>query len=172
MTSSASLLADLEARLAQSGGEGALAFLTERFADAGGMDAELADADAAIRAAELAEERSESWMMDAFERFPIMNADTFPHSSHVDPRAHAVLATHRLGQGSGLYLPSEVRAMHERGEVSREWRAREGLRFRVFATLMQALGEAMVEGGVGPAAYVSTCQETAKALGGMEIAAP
>ena len=133
---------------------------------------ELGDADAAIRLAEQAEERSEVWMMDAFEQFPIVNAQTFPHSSHVDPRAHAVLATHRLAQGSGLYLPSELRAMNERDEVSREWQAREGLRFRVFAAMMRALGEAMVEGSVRAAAYVSTCQETAKALGGIEIAAP
>ena len=62
--------------------------------------------------------------------------------------------------------------MNERDEVSREWQAREGLRFCVFAAMMRALGKAMVEGGVGPAAYVSTCQETAKALGGIEIAAP
>ncbi len=166
------LLEDLEARLAESGGEGTLSFLSERLGDADAVGVELADAEDAIRAAEQAEARAESWMKDAFERFPIMNADTFPHSSHVDPRAHAVLATHRLAQGSGLYLPSELRAMHERDEVSRTWQAREGLRFRVFATLMRALGEAMVEGDVGPAAYVSTCQETAKALGAIEIAAP
>ncbi len=166
------LVADLEARLEESGGEGVLGFLAERLGNAAGMGTELADAEGAIGEAERAEERSESWMKDAFQRFPITNADTFPHSSHVDPRAHAVLATHRLGQGSGLYLPSELRAMQERDEVSREWQAREGLRFRVFATLMRALGEEMLEGGVGPAAYVSTCQETAKALGSMEIAAP
>ena len=166
------LLADLEARLGESGGEGVLGFLSERLGDEEGMAEELADADAAIEAAEGAEERSTTWMMDAFEQFPIVNATTFPHSSHVDPRAHAVLATHRLGQGSGLYLPSEVREMQERGEVSRAWQAREGLRFCLFAAMMRALGEAMVEGGVGPAAYVSTCQETAKALGAIEIAAP
>ena len=83
-----------------------------------------------------------------------------------------MLATHRLAQGTGLYMPSELRAMNEREEVSRAWQAREGLRFRVFATLMRALGEEMVEGGVRAAAYVSTCQETAKALGVIEIAAP
>lgn len=166
------LLADLEARLAQSGGEGVLGFLEERLGDAEAMGAELADPDAVVGAAEAAEERSEGWLMDAFEQFPIVNAQTFPHSSHVDPRAHAVLATHRLAQGSGLYLPSELRAMNERDEVSREWQAREGLRFCVFAAMMRALGEAMVEGSVGAAAYVSTCQETAKALGGIEIAAP
>ena len=165
-------MADLEARLEESGGEGVLGFLSEQLGDAEGMAEELADADAAIQAAEVAEERSTTWMMDAFEQFPIVNAQTFPHSSHVDPRAHAVLATHRLAQGSGLYLPSELRAMHERDEVSRAWQAREGLRFQVFATLMRALGEEMVEGGVGPADYVSTCQETAKALGAIEIAAP
>ena len=166
------LLADLEARLEESGGEGALGFLAERLGDAGAMKGELADADGAIGEAERAEERSETWMKDAFQRLPITNADTFPHSSHVDPRAHAVLATHRLAQGSGLYLPSELRAMHGRDEVSRAWRAREGLRFSVFATLMRALGEAMLAGDVGAAAYVSTCQETAKALGALEIAAP
>lgn len=166
------LLGDLEARLEESGGEGVLGFLEERLGDEAAMGTELGDADAAVEAAEVAEERSESWMMDAFEQFPIVNAQTFPHSSHVDPRAHAVLATHRLAQGSGLYLPSELREMHERDEVSRAWQAREGLRFCVFATMMRAVGEAMVEGGVGAAAYVSTCQETAKALGGIEIAAP
>ena len=166
------LLADLETRLVESGGEGVLGFLSERLGDAEGMSTELADADAAIQQAEVAEERSESWLKDAFAQFPIMNAATFPHSSHVDPRAHAVLATHRLAQGTGLYMPSELRAMNEREEVSRAWQAREGLRFRVFATLMRALGEEMVEGGVRAAAYVSTCQETAKALGGIEIAAP
>lgn len=167
------LLAELEARLAEAGGErGALGFLAERLADADAVGAELADADAAADVAELTEERSIAWMQDAFERFPIMNAETFPHSSHVDPRAHAVLATHRLAQRSGLYLPSELRAMHERGEVSLAWRAREGLRFRLFAALAHRLGEAMVEGGVDPASYVSACQETAKALGGIEIAAP
>ena len=166
------LEADLEARLEESGGEGVLGFLAERLGDAAAMGTELADADSAVWAAELAETGSETWMKDAFQRFPITNAETFPHSSHVDPRAHAVLATHRLAQGSGLYLPSELRAMHERDEVSRAWQARECLRYRVFATLMRALGEEMVEGGVGPAAYVSTCQETAKALGAIEIAAP
>ena len=166
------LLADLEARLEEAGGEGVLGFLEERLGDAEAMGAELADADAVVGAAEAAEERSKGWLMDAFEQFPIVNAQTFPHSSHVDPRAHAVLATHRLAQGSGLYLPSELRAMNERDEVSREWQAREGLRFCVFAAMMRALGEAMVEGSVGAAAYVSTCQETAKALGGIEIAAP
>ncbi len=167
------LVAELEARLAQAGGEhGALGFLAERLADAAAVGAELADAGAASSAAELTEERSIDWMRDAFERFPIMNADTFPHSSHVDPRAHAVLATHRLAQRAGLYVPSELRAMHERGEVSLAWRAREGLRFRLFAALARRLGEAMVEGGVDPASYVSACQETAKALGGIEIAAP
>lgn len=166
------LVADLEARLEESGGEGVLGFLAGRLGDAGAIAAELADTDDAIRAAERAEERSETWLTDAFERFPIMNAQTFPHSSHVDPRAHAVLATHRLAQGTGLYMPSELRAMNERDEVSRAWQAREGLRFRVFATLMRALGEEMVEGSVGAADYVSTCQETAKALGGIEIAAP
>lgn len=166
------LLADLEARLKETGGVGVLGFLEERLGDAVGMGAELADPDAVVRAAEAAEERSEGWLMDAFEQFPIVNAQTFPHSSHVDPRAHAVLATHRLAQGSGLYLPSELRAMNERDEVSREWQAREGLRFCVFAAMMRALGEAMVEGGVGAAAYVSTCQDTAKALGSIEIAAP
>ena len=166
------LVADLEARLAESGGEGVLGFLGERLGDAEGMSTELEDADAAIQQAEVAEERSESWLKDAFAQFPIMNAATFPNSSHVDPRAHAVLATHRLAQGTGLYMPSELRAMNEREEVSRAWQAREGLRFRVFATLMRALGEEMVEGGVRAAAYVSTCQETAKALGGIEIAAP
>lgn len=166
------LLADLEARLGESGGEGVLGFLEERLGDEAALAGELADADAAIGAAEAEEERSEQWLMDAFEQFPIVNAQTFPHSSHVDPRAHAVLATHRLAQGSGLYLPSELREMGERGEVSRAWQAREGLRFRVFATMMRALGEAMVEGGVGAADYVSTCQETAKALGAIEMAAP
>ena len=166
------LLGELEARLEESGGEGVLGFLEERLGDEEGMGAELADTEAVIGAAEVAEERSEAWLMDAFEQFPIVNAQTFPHSSHVDPRAHAVLATHRLAQGSGLYLPSELREMHERDEVSREWQAREGLRFCVFATMIRALGEAMVEGSVGAAAYVSTCQETAKALGGIEIAAP
>ena len=166
------LLADLEARLEESGGEGVLGFLAERLGDAAAVGAELADTEGAIREAEAAEERSEGWLMDAFEQFPIVNAQTFPHSSHVDPRAHAVLATHRLAQGSGLYLPSELRAMNERDEVSREWQAREGLRFCVFAAMMRALGEAMVEGSVGAAAYVSTCQETAKALGDIEIAAP
>ena len=160
------LEADLEARLEESGGEGVLGFLAERLGDAAAMGTELADADSAVRAAELAETGSETWMKDAFQRFPITNAETFPHS------AHAVLATHRLAQGSGLYLPSELRAMHERDEVSRAWQARECLRYRVFATLIRALGEEMVEGGVGPAAYVSTCQETAKALGAIEIAAP
>ncbi len=166
------LVTDLEARLAEVGAEGTLGYLIERLADVAAVGAELVDMEAAISAAELAEERSVSWMKDAFERFPIMNADTFPHSSHVDPRAHAVLATHRLAQRSGLYLPSELRAMHARQEVSRAWQAREGLRFRLFAALMRTLGEAMVAGEVGPAAYVSTCQDTAKSLGGIEIATP
>ena len=166
------LVGDLETRLEETGGAGVFAFLAGRLGDAEEMVAELGDADAAIQLAEQAEERSKVWMMNAFEQFPIVNAETFPHSSHVDPRAHAVLATHRLAQGSGLYLPSELREMNERDEVSRAWQAREGLRFRVFITLMQALGEELVEGAVGPAAYVSSCQETAKTLGGMEIAAP
>ncbi len=166
------LLADLEARLAESDGEGVLGFLEERLGDEEELAEELADTEGAIAEAEAAEGRSEEWLMDAFEQFPIVNAQTFPHSSHVDPRAHAVLATHRLAQGSGLYLPSELREMGERGEVSQAWQAREGLRFRVFAAMMRALGEAMVEGGVGAADYVSSCQETAKALGGIEIAAP
>ena len=166
------LVGDLETRLEETGGEGVFAYLAGRLGDAEEMVGELGDADAAIRLAEQAEERSEVWMMDAFEQFPIVNAETFPHSSHVDPRAHAVLATHRLAQGSGLYLPSELRDMNERDEVSRAWQAREGLRFRVFITLMQALGDEMVDGAVGPAAYVSSCQETAKTLGSMEIAAP
>lgn len=167
------LVADLEARLARAGGEaGVLGYLAERLADAEAVGAELADAGAAAASAERDEERSIDWMRDAFARFPIMNAETFPHSSHVDPRAHAVLATHRLAQRSGLYLPSELRAMHERAEVSLAWRAREGLRFRLFAALARALGEAMVEGGVDPAAYVAACRETAAKLGGIEIAAP
>ncbi len=166
------LLADLERRLDESGVEGALGFLRERLGNAATMGTELADTNAAIQQAERAEARSESWLTDAFEQFPIVNAQTFPHSSHVDPRAHAVLATHRLAQGAGLYLPSELRGMHERDEVSREWQAREGLRFRVFAALMRAVGEAMVEGEVRAADYVSTCQETARALGALEIADP
>ncbi|HCV00113.1 MAG TPA: hypothetical protein DGL25_02840 [Dehalococcoidia bacterium] len=166
------LLTDLEKRLTELGGEGVLGFLAERLGDPKAMETELSDTPATIKVAEQEEERSESWMMDAFEKFPIMNAETFPHSSHIDPRAHAVLATHRLAQGSGLYLPSELRAMQEREEVSEAWQAREGLRFCVFTTLMRTMGEAMVDGGVGPADYVSSCQDTAKALGAIEIASP
>ena len=167
-----SLLADLEQRLAESGGEDALGFLRERLGDPAAMEAELADAEAAIQQAERAEERSETWLTDAFERFPIVNAQTFPHSSHVDPRAHAVLATHRLAQGAGLYLPSELREMRAREATSRAWQAREGLRFRVFATLIRASGEAMAAGKMGAADYVATCQETARTLGDLAIAAP
>ena len=72
------LLADLEARLEESGGEGVLGFLAERLGNAEAMGEELADTEGTIREAEEAEGRSEAWLMDAFEQFPIVNAQTFP----------------------------------------------------------------------------------------------
>ncbi len=168
------LVAALEAQLAASGGEGegVLGYLAELLADGDLMQTELGDTEAAIEEAESDERTAETWLTGAFERFPI-NTDAFPHSSHVDPRAHAVLATHRLAQRARLYMPSEPRAMQERDEVIPAWRAREGLRFRLYSALVRALGEAMVDGGgVTAAVYVTNCQSMAKELGAIEIAAP
>lgn len=165
------LVEDLTERLATSCGETALDYIAERLSDADLLLSELGDADAAIEAAEADEGTAITWMTGAFERFPV-NTETFPHSAHVDPRAHAVLATHRLAQKAGLYVPSELREMQERGEVTRAWQAREGFRFRLFSALSRALGDAMVDSGITPSAYVTKCQSIAKDLGKIEIAAP
>ena len=93
-----------------------------------------------------------------------MNMETFPHSAHVDPRAHAALASLTVAQRLGLYLPFELGKMRAEARISAEWQARECLRFRLYAALLTTAAREMADDALTPTAYIGRCQSTAKEL--------
>ena len=152
------------AQLARASDDGELmTYLRHKLADPKVLAQEFADLPATIAAAESDQRDTEARMRVAFEQFP-MNTETFPHSTHVDPRAHATLATLTVARRFGLYLPSELRTMRAEGRISVEWQARECLRFRLYAALLTTAAREMADDALTPTAYIGRCQSTAKEL--------
>lgn len=95
---------------------------------------ELRDVDAAIAAGQQAEEQAEAEVQALARGWPQAERVVL-HRPDLDPRALAVLGTLAYARRAGLYLPSELRRLAERDQISPLSRARESIRFRVWLTL-------------------------------------
>ena len=166
------LVADFVTQLGRGSDDGELmTYLRDKLADPEVLAEEFADLPATIAAAESDQRETEAWMRGAFKQFP-MNMETFPHSAHVDPRAHAALASLTVAQRLGLYLPFELGKMRAEARISAEWQARECLRFRLYAALLTSAAQQMADEVVTPADFIRRCQSGAQQLGAMTFEAP
>ena len=80
-----------------------------------------------------------------------------------------MLATLAYARRGGVYMPTDLAEMAERGEIPEEWHAREALRIRVLLVILPMFIAQLERGETIPPQFATAITELAKRLGKVRI---